>query len=154
MKKIIEFEQQCDSCGGTGVYVGMAERDGSAVICRTCEGTGKYYFKYTYEEFTEKKIKTGIKRVYQNNPGIGIGEKEGTCKLEDFGGMSYEDWFAGKKFKKGMEMRKYTCPAWYYQSADYKKKPNWEECIGIGSFSACLSFKNKEKCWEKFDKGE
>jgi hypothetical protein len=48
-------------------------------------------------------------------------------------------------------MRNYTCPAWWYQSADYTKKPEWEECIACGSFSECKNFSNKEKCWEKFD---
>lgn len=29
--KTIEMEVQCPSCSGTGVYVGMAERSGTAI---------------------------------------------------------------------------------------------------------------------------
>jgi hypothetical protein len=49
-------------------------------------------------------------------------------------------------------MRKYTCPAWWYQSADYKKKPNWKECLACGSFSSCKHFSIKQNCWDRFDK--
>ena len=38
---VIEFDCECESCKGTGLYVGMAEREGSAVVCHTCKGTGK-----------------------------------------------------------------------------------------------------------------
>lgn len=54
--------------------------------------------------------------------------------------------------QQGEKMRKFTCPAWWYQSVDYEKKPDWEECIGMGSFSNCKHFKNKDFCWERFDK--
>lgn len=38
---IIKIECECNACKGTGLYVGMAERDGAAVVCYTCKGTGK-----------------------------------------------------------------------------------------------------------------
>jgi len=50
------------------------------------------------------------------------------------------------------KMRNYTCPAWWYQIADYKRKPDWDECLILGSFSSCAHFSKKEKCWEKWDK--
>lgn len=156
MKKTIEFDQECQSCGGTGLYIGMAERDGAAVVCCECDGTGMEHFKHTFNEFVGRKEPTKpVRQVYQTNPGITIGEggsKE--FKLSDFGGMSYSEWEKGSPFKVGMENRAFTCPAWWYQKADYKKKPGWDECnASLGrSFSGCPSFQNRSKCWERWDK--
>ena len=160
MKRKIEFDQECDSCGGTGLYVGMAEHDGAAVVCHRCKGKGHYLYTHTYEEFTKFKRRSNIRQVYAANPGIGIGEgvrKETgeEFRLEDFGGMAYEEWLTGEEFPPGSEMRKYTCPAWWYQTADYSKKPDWRDgepqCVGLGSFTACQNFKAKEKCWLRWD---
>ena len=151
MKKIIEFDEKCQGCNGTGLYVGFAERDGAAVVCNTCEGTGCFKFKHEYEEFTEREDLTGIKRVYQTNPGIYLGERE-EYKLEDFGGLPFIAWKNGEPFTAGTENRKFTCPAWWYQSVNYGLKPNWKECIGIGPFSKCDNFQHKEKCWKKWDR--
>lgn len=145
----IEFDEKCKSCGGTGLYVGMAERDGVAVVCHTCKGTGKHHFVYEYEEFAGRIFNEDVKRVVKTNPGIGLGEINGDITW--VGGMTYEEWLEGNKFIVGMEMRQHTCPCWWYQSADYKNKPNWNEC-GWGSFSSCKNFSNKQKCWERWDK--
>ncbi len=148
---VIEFDEKCKSCSGTGLYTGMAERDGAAVVCSTCKGIGCHHVKFEYEDFEGRQKNETAKRIYQVNPGICIGEGNGH-KLEDFGGMPVEDWEAGKSFVAGTENRKYTCPCWWYQSADYKKKPEWEECAWGGSFSGCKHFAEKEKCWARFDK--
>jgi len=110
MKKIFEVNEVCPSCKGTGLYIGMGERDGAAVVCHTCKGTGCHAFKHEYEEFTE--------------------------------------WKTSMKFKPGAENRICTCPSQWYQSADYSKKPDWEECImcGGGGFSGCYHFSQKQKC--------
>lgn len=150
-QQIIEFDEQCKSCDGTGLYVGLAERDGAAVICHTCNGSGCHHVKFEYQDFDGIKIRKRVKRVFEIGVGIAIGEGNG-IHLEDFGGIPYQDWVDGKPFPIGSENRKYVCPAWWYQNADYKKKPDWEECIGIGSFSNCSSFSCKNKCWDRFDK--
>lgn len=149
----IEFDTQCKSCNGTGLYVGMAERDGFAIVCSTCKGTGKFRLVIEYKDFEKRKKQKDVKRVLQVNCGIIVGTRKDDNSLDSFGGMSYKDWLAGKEFRRGMEMRAFTCPAWYYQSADYDKKPDWEECTGWGgSFSSCSEFSTKSKCWERFDK--
>lgn len=152
MKQHIEFDESCKGCGGSGLYIGMAEKDGAAIVCHNCNGTGCYHFEHEYDPFEgrRKAPRNPVKRVYEANPGIVIGEDKG-FKLEDFGGMPYEDWVEEKPFERGMENRKYTCPAWWYQSADYKRKPYWDECSCAGCFSSCKHFLNKEKCWERFD---
>jgi hypothetical protein len=152
----MKFEQdvECCSCNGTGLYVGMAERDGSAIVCHTCSGTGKEHIVLQYRPFTGRQKAVGIERVLQHNPGIIVGKGNGKFSLDCFGGMTYSDWLKNKKFPKYSEMRNYSCPAWWYQGADYKKKPDWKECTEIlgSSFSQCSMFGCKEKCWEKFDK--
>ncbi len=150
----IEIDEQCPDCGGTGLYIGMAERDGAAVVCYKCKGAGKFHFVHEYEEFTGRKTREGVKRVFAANPGIVIGEREGVCYLSGFGGMPYEDWIAGLPFPRNSEMRKYTCPSWFYQTADYSKNPKWDECYeSLGyTFSNCPHFTKKENCWLRWDK--
>lgn len=151
--KEFRVKEVCRSCSGTGLFSGMGEGPGVAVVCHTCNGTGCHEFTHSYEEFVERKERSGIKWVIETNPGIGIGENA-FIKYKDFGGMSYDDWKNGRKFVQGMEMRNYTCPAWWYQSANYKLKPDWDECMSSlgGYISNCKFFKDKEKCWVRFDR--
>jgi len=149
----IEFDEVCKSCGGTGLYIGMAERDGAAVVCHTCKGTGCHHFVHEYEEFQERIPPTKpVVRVYEVNPGVVIG-KGSNLSLDDFGGMYYSQWKAGMPFSEGMENRKFTCPTWWYQTADYNKAPNWNECYScLGRrFSRCPYFITKEDCWQRWD---
>ena len=148
----IELKEVCQYCKGTGLYIGMAERDGAAVVCHKCNGTDCFNFVHEYKEFKERFECKNVKWVYQANPGIVVGNTK--CKFSDFGGMSYNDWKNDRKFESGMEMRRYTCPAWWYQSVDWDKKPDWGECYEClgNTFSQCKYFKDKEKCWERFDK--
>jgi len=125
----------------------MGEHDGVGVVCGRCDGTGKQILKYT--PFTSRKKKEGVAKVIEVNPGICV-----STKIE-IGGVSYEDWWNGKGFPPGSEMREYVCPLWWFQCAEYEKKPRWEECksAGLGlSFSSCKHFKNKAECWARYDK--
>jgi hypothetical protein len=149
--RIIEIDEKCPDCKGTGLYIGLAERDGSAVVCHKCKGTGCFHYVHEYELFTEREERADVKMVVEVNPGICIGAGN-DCKLTDFGGMSYSDWTEGKPFPKGSEMRQFTCPAWWYQLANYSKKPDWKECLLCGSFSSCRHFPDKAQCWERWDK--
>jgi hypothetical protein len=150
---VIEFDQKCKACKGTGLYVGMAEKDGAAVVCYECKGTGCKHIKMEYEPFTVRQIRNNVKRVYQANPGIGIGEGNGYT-LYDFGGISHNEWLTGNPEWVGTENRKFTCPAWWYQCVDYSKKPEWKECIVCGSFSQCGHFSEKAKCWDRLARNE
>jgi len=147
---IIEFDQACKTCNSTGLYVGIAEHNGAAVVCSTCKGTGSCHVKIEWDDFVERKVRDDVARVYRTNPGIGLGVGIGHT-LESFGGLSYQEWKDGKEFILGTENRKSTCPAWWYQCADYKKKPDWKECNLGGSFSNCSSFSSKDMCWKRWD---
>ena len=151
MKKLLEYKRECESCGGVGIYIGLAERDGAGVVCHSCKGTGCINIKEEYNTFEGRKKSHKVKRVYRVNPGIVIGDNA-IVKLEDFGGIPYEDWLKNGEFPRVSEDRKHTCPAWFYQSADIDKKPDWKECNCSNTFSSCSHFKDKEKCWERWDK--
>jgi len=146
----LEVDVECTSCGGTGLYVGLGERDGAAVVCSRCHGTGCARLVVTYTDFKSRKKRDDVRRVYRANPGIVIGEGN-DLTLDMFGGMDYEQWEAGEKFPEGSEDRLHTCPAWWYQSADYEKQPEWHECRACGLFSSCTHFDNKAECWERWD---
>jgi hypothetical protein len=146
------FDAECRSCGGTGLYVGMAERSGAAVVCHTCKGTARERIVLRFRPFTGRHSRPGVVRVYASNPGIVIGASIAT-RLEDFGGLAYADWQAGIPFVLGTEDRAHTCPAWFYQSADSTKRPEWDECMeSLGRrFSECPHFPTKDACWRRFD---
>ena len=147
--KRFEVDEQCQACGGTGLYVSMAERDGAAVVCYKCKGTGCFHFTHEYTPFVHRREREDVTRVVQGNPGIVI-----SGAIETYvGGQSFVDWKAGQPMPPKSEMRLYTCPAWWYQTVDYKLKPEWNECFdSLGhSFSKCPHFEDKAKCWERWD---
>jgi hypothetical protein len=157
----VRVEHECKNCSGTGLYQGFGEqKDAAAVVCSYCKGTGQRVFEEQFTPFTGRKPKKGVKRVFQTNPGIAIGTAPGCVdpqtkeplRLDHFGGIPYKDWAAGKGFPPGSEMRRFVCPAWWYQSADSTKRPEWKECGWGQIFSDCKHFKDKSKCWERFDK--
>lgn len=143
---IIEYDEQCKSCKGTGIYVGRAERGGAGVVCRRCRGTGCHHVHIEYDDFEGLLPRDGITRVQHVNPGIVVGPE-----ISRFGGLSYIDWLRGAKFLPGTEDRLHVCPAWWYQIANYDLKPHWDECIGIGCFSDCHEFGCKAGCWQRWD---
>ena len=143
----IEWIEKCKECKGTGVYVGFLEKNSDyGIVCNACKGSGKRHRKFEYEEFQGKEI-ASVNKILETNPGINIGKT-----AYDMGGISYQEWYNGKEFPVGSEMREYTCPTWWFQYADYSKKPKWQECFFPGMFSNCQYFPNKNKCWERWDK--
>lgn len=139
----IEFDEECPRCGGTGLYIGMAERDGFAVVCQKCKGSGKHHFVYEYKEFTGRKDRDDVKTVLQVNPGICVGGNL------NFGGIPYEQWKKDGVFPRGTEMREYVCPAWWCQAVGGTFDES--NCPGFGIFSKCQYFGNKMWCWGRYD---
>ena len=150
-RRHIEIEQECPACNGTGLYIGYAERDGFAVQCYKCDGSGKYLFRHSYFNFTGRREKEGAKYVVKTNPGIFMGLKNGEYSPDDFGSIPYDEWKNGGEMP---EMRKFCCPRWWNQTANSLSSPEWSECytsLGDG-FSGCKLFHNKAACWERWDK--
>lgn len=146
----IEYDCVCKSCRGTGLYVGFAEHDGIAVECYDCNGTGCVHEVLEYDDFKGRVKRDNIKRVVKHNPGVMTGETD-EYTLEDYGGMDYNDWLNNLEFPVDSEMRVFVCPLWWYQGADYKKRPQWSEC-NHGSFPNCKHFATKNECWKRFDR--
>lgn len=155
----ITYSSECNSCKGTGLYVGMAERNGIAVVCHSCKGKGIIDNTVEFRIFNGRRHHAKAKWVLRFNAGyiVGIGFLQGKTEAVDYdhwGGMSYEDWLAlddAVVFPNGLEMRRHSCPAWWYQSVDRKRMPSWDEC-GFGSFSKCANFPNRVACWARWDK--
>ena len=56
-----EIKIECGSCGGTGLYCGMCEPKGEAVVCLDCVGRG--WYMVGGKQFTGRKKKHGVKRI-------------------------------------------------------------------------------------------
>lgn len=106
----IEWVEECKSCKGTGLYQGIGECNGAAVVCEDCEGSGKFYTQHEYKEFTGRVKVLGVSRVYKTGAGIVLNPEMTP------GGVPLEEWERNPDAvtKRGAELREQTCPAWWY----------------------------------------
>ena len=141
----VTVDAQCEACRGSGLYVGIGERDGLAVVCRECRGSGMR--PVTYTPFTGLRLRHDVRKVVQNNPGVVL------IPELTRGGVGYQEWLERPESARemGREVREFYCPAWWHLGAGSGLMPQWEECIKFGSFPACPSFEEKERCWERHD---
>jgi len=144
---VFEREVECEKCKGTGLYAGIGERDGFAVVCHDCGGEGKRTLRVPYKDFERRWDRPGVRRVLQVNPGICVGGDD----PEQFGGMPHKDWQTGKPFPDGSEMRHYVCPRWWAQAAGIKADFDCPGFPGM-TFSQCPQFGDKAVCWERWDR--
>jgi hypothetical protein len=79
----------CKACEGTGLYVGLAERKGAAVVCSSCDGTGAVEYNPP-TPFKQRRFRDNVTSVSQANSGKVL--EPGV----DLGAISYEDFLAGK----------------------------------------------------------
>lgn len=76
---------KCRSCDGSGLYRGMCEAPGTAVVCLTCEGKGWATIKY--EEFTGRRRVAGVHTIQQSRGTFiasGVGGHGPTMTYEEF----------------------------------------------------------------------
>jgi len=83
-----KIKTECKSCRGTGLYRGMAEPEGVAVVCLTCKGTGCAEIEYT--PFTERKRRSDVRTVKQSRGSFIMSCGPVGC------GVSYEDFMRGR----------------------------------------------------------
>lgn len=153
---MITIKIECSSCKGTGLYKGVAERGGAAVVCHSCNGTGESTF--SYNEFTGRKTKGGINRVYQGSFGYCIGDTdivtddEKEIRFSKFG-CTYGEWLNGKTPE---HIKDLYCP----YMADNKGMGNEplerckQGCHGFGSISNCDYYNDKATCWDLLEKSK
>lgn len=146
--KTIQIE--CASCGGTGLYQGMCEHDGAAVECSKCGGTGAVEF--SYNEFTGRKVRSGVQRVYADNGGYSISAQDTMgphgqmIHFSQFG-CSYGEWLAGTA---PAPIKELLCPNLVYHSTN--PLPNCS-AVRVGySIPHCPYYDNKAACWEEYEK--
>lgn len=84
MRKDIKTE--CDLCNGTGLYSGICEPIGTAIICDGCGGTGCRTF--ALKPFTKRAVtrKFKIVRIRKRN-------------TLNFSEITYKEFLADKRFK-------------------------------------------------------
>jgi len=158
-KYTLQGKVECDKCGGTGLYVGIAEKNGSAVICMCCNGTGNVNLKKEYKKFKSLKEKKNVKRVFKNSGGYILSsedtqtEKGNIITFSKYG-CTYKEWLEGKIPKP---IESLHCPCIHtnqnMQNPKHKAyKLYIEKCHNSLSFtiSDCKHFKNKEECWKRY----
>lgn len=150
-KKTIVIE--CQSCGGTGLYKGVAERGDCAVVCYMCKGTGKTTF--TYKEFTGRKLRDGVKRVFARSVGYAHSDKDFTTKEGETirfseGGCTYQEWLRGEEPKPVKDL---YCP-YLWENKGVGNEPCSrcnKGCIGLGLISSCDFYEDKANCWKEYE---
>ena len=82
-------KSECPACDGTGLYRGMAEGPGVAVVCSRCDGGGCVNVEYT--PFTSRKRRSDVREVFlsRGNFVLACGPTGNP--------VSYEDFMAGKR---------------------------------------------------------
>jgi len=83
------IKAECSSCSGTGIYHGMAEREGTGVVCLQCDGAGGKEIKYT--PFTGRKRRDDVRTVSRSR-GTFIATGVGAAGQS----IRYEEFLAGK----------------------------------------------------------
>lgn len=144
----IEWTQECDKCTGTGLMVGEGEFSNVAVVCYVCDGSGARHMEFTANDFTGRKERTDVIRVFARSADIKLGP-------EMPGGVSYDEWKTNPQspFIPGRETRDHTCPAGWYK--DEPEQPDWDQCseyIQEWNIYNCPLFPNKAFCWDRWDK--
>jgi len=88
----VTVDAVCEDCSGTGVYSGMCEGPGRAVVCLGCGGSGCKEVRLKL--FTERRVRRDIKTV-----GVSRGRfiVTGVGKHSKSNEIPYADFLKGKK---------------------------------------------------------
>jgi urease gamma subunit len=141
MSESVQIE--CKSCDGTGLYIGVAEHDGAAVVCYRCKGTGEDTI--TFARFIERRPPTKpVSRVHVAR-GYVLSPNHPDCA----GGVAYQDWTPGMDVPADERL---YCPMVYtnqeycaFRTEDGDARP------GIGQRIAdCEYWHVKAACWVRY----
>lgn len=137
----------CRACKGCGLYIGMAERRGIAVVCSSCDGTGETTI--TYEPFVQRAQAPDAVRSVHLARGYGLDTKHPLCD----GGMPLDQWSPGTVVPAD---EKLYCPFLYtYQRWCAHPDPRYPEYhvapMTVGGYvSDCPRWPEKAECWERY----
>lgn len=82
---MITVKTECESCRGTGLYSGMCEGEGVAVICLGCNGTG--CAEVAYKPFVKRRGRRDIKTVRLSRGSFiatGVGPMGSSITYQEF----------------------------------------------------------------------
>ena len=78
-----QIATECTACHSTGLSGGHAHKGAAAVVCSSCDGTGKITIEH--HPFIKRYNKPGTHKVFGGNPGYPMDENTR-------GGVLYEEW--------------------------------------------------------------
>jgi hypothetical protein len=90
--------RECEDCHGTGLYSGMCEAEGEAVICLGCDGTGRATM--SYQPYRGRRVTGKAKKIRKSNGRLLVGPIGG----EGNPFMTYAEFLKfvpAKKFARG-----------------------------------------------------
>ena len=157
----IDIEIQCRYCRGTGLFIGMSERDGAAVVCQNCKGTGKDAFKRTFSKYKGRLPREDVERVFSTAAGYVISAKDVTredgkaCRFSKYG-VKYSLWLKGVKPKPIEDLH---CP--YQHTSQNMQLPGHpahnlyqERCYKQGLWGMmitdCKLHPDMAICWKRY----
>ena len=96
------FKTCCGACHATGVYVGFAEPNGTAVVCLECGGSGMKEVELETNDgnfpphewrkpFTGREMKANVQKVYRSRGRFCL-----SCGPKDNQYVTYEEFLTGK----------------------------------------------------------
>jgi hypothetical protein len=154
---IFDHDVECDYCKGTGLYKGMAEKGGAAVVCYQCEGTGERHIHIEYNKFKGRKIRTDVKRVYTTAAGYIITDEnvvipeEHTILRFSKAGIKYREWLDGGEPEPIKDLH---CPLQHYGQGNEigENLKQYGPCNDYCNFDiAKCSREHREECWKEIE---
>ena len=158
----VNVDIECRSCKGTGLYVGIGERDGAAVICHTCKGTGCENISFTYPKFKQRKRRDDVKRVFKNAfmychcPNDVTSPDDGRLIEFSKGGCSYDEFLQGVQPKP---VKTLYCPyQWTHQNSDGSMdalaRSRCDGNVRCGqTYNECKLHCDMAECWRLYEQG-
>lgn len=149
-RRVISLDIVCQSCDGTGLYVGRAERDGASVVCHRCTGSGKYAYRFEYEPFESRRpAPDGVTRVHVAR-GYVLSPQHPQCD----GGVPVSDYEPGMAVPADESL---YCPYLYTNQGWCAKPEPWHPDyppaapVSAGTYiSNCKHWPYKADCWRMF----
>lgn len=142
----ISVQAVCNACGGTGLYIGMAERDGVAVVCSTCNGSGAMTVRYTPFK-RQLPAPASVTSVHVAR-GYVLGDKHPACD----GGLPIEQWKQGVIVPADEKLYcpyLYTHQDWCAHPRDPENNHNNAPMLW-GRIDECPYWIEKDECWKRF----
>jgi hypothetical protein len=116
------------------------------------------YVSHQYNEFTEKKLRKDVNRVYKTASSYIITSQdiitdEGkTIKFSE-AGVDYKSWLDGEEPKPIKELH---CPLEHYgqgsaKGEEFKGFGPCRDYLALGGFISKCSVQHREECWKTFE---